>query len=1053
MYCMMRFIILYLCFVVALPAAAQYAAKEVPAGSPASLIQQFYQKKVKDATSQNATFQDRYNAVAFWAYPRTFWEDVVPGLAPFQLPGNFFMFNLLGTYDSLKSQKAQPVEKMANEMVLKIVANPRRVEVSRNLPFPVKNSPWFAAFSLSSMYIQLEDYAAKVNEIKTICNNLKKYAALPEKERAFMMKGYENFDCSVAQENVDPAVFSKRQNEIVNFVRAYTRLSNGFIRSTLVPLQTDSIPGADVEKYLNERLSLRNAPKGLTKQMLKDSLLAEIEFPGYYYEQAEKMDPSLQDQLVAVWKTVSFQGSMETAGTALSMLDYLSPGLAIAKFNEYGKMPSREEVVDTVAGRLAAAALNRSIAQITNDLFEFEKPFYYSYVSMRGVEKEIGKNWYDIAMNQNFGGYMVAQEAADNLLRSGRREYQTQELSAMLTKRRISKNAEFYKKTMPITLDLFSGIGITEMVTPLVSSKRLSQLMAKWNIKDKVKQGAAALTGKKPASSSASFSQKAAASSASKKAVSAATSRVTGAAPSKPAATARPAAQHTVLPEEAAGPVKAGTAAATPKNPSIQAGKTTSQLQSEMFPKPMGKAYNSRSLTPRAPKNGGSGAIKYRNDGLVYIEEHPTDPTKAVFYYADDMGRVNTAKEMPMDAYDGLMGQMSQADKDMLGRIAQSYESEINALRVDREYDRLTDLAKEITRLQDMRQEIAAGNTYHFTEGGNFARIKKIDDEIARLNREAERTIRDMSRNGLGKEDSLRDMFKWKQGHAVERKAAAQGTLKYKDRSLMPEVKGEVPRGVFDVRADGLVYMEADATDPAKAIFYYVDDKGKLVTREMPMDEYKAFVKGLKDKDKVVLQQSARAYQPEINALRKEREYDRLTDLERSIEQKKSYANYLRSNRSGSAEDHKQIKALEDEIKALEREAERTMTDMVDNQLGTQGGIREYWRNIQGSPVKRPAQRARLVVSDDVDEAYQQLGDIGKRIEALEAQRAQITRSGEVTPQKLAQVKSIDEELKFLRAEESSGILQMEKKGMGNRRTIRQTLENGKTNPNYSIID
>ena len=58
-----------------------------------------------------------------------------------------------------------------------------------------------------------------------------------------------------------------------------------------------------------------------------------------------------------------------------------------------------------------------------------------------------------------------------------------------------------------------------------------------------------------------------------------------------------------------------------------------------------------------------------------------------------------------------------------------------------------------------------------------------------------------------------------------------------------------------------------------------------------------------------------------------------------------------------------------------------------------------------------------------------------------------------MTQQKLAQVRSIDEELKFLRAEESSGILQMEKKGMGNRRTIRQTLENGKTNPNYSIID
>ncbi len=573
MYCMMRFIILCFCLSVFLPLSAQPSKREMPPANPAALIQQFYQKKIKEASSHNTTFQDRYNAVAFWAYPRVMWEDTVPGLAPFQRPGNFFMFSLLSTYDFLNAQKPLPVEQMANEMVLQIVQNPRRVDVARNLPFPQRESPWFSAFSLSSMYIQLGDYASKVRDIKNTCANLKKYAALPEKERAFMMKGYEGYDCSVEQENIQEKVFSNRQNEIASFVRAYTRISNGFIRSTLVPLQADSIPGADVAKYVNEHLSLRNAPKGLNKQMLKASLLQEIKSPSYYYEQAQKLDPDLQTQLISVWKTVSFQGSWETAGTALSILEYLSPGTAIAKFNEYGRIPSHEEAIDIIAGRLAAGALNKSIAQISNDLFEFEKPFYYSYVSMRGAEKEIGKNWYDIALNQSFGGYMVAQEAADNLLRSGRREYQTKELSAVLTKRRISKNVEFYKQTMPITLDLFSGVAITEMVTPLVSSKRLSQLLAKWNIKDKIKQGVSAVKGKKTAPAAVRVSQRGPASvrtggtAAGSKGATAAGRPVTQGAPNVPRA--QGVGSSFAQPGAAAAPMAEKTAVA-------QAGKTHS---------------------------------------------------------------------------------------------------------------------------------------------------------------------------------------------------------------------------------------------------------------------------------------------------------------------------------------------------------------------------------------------------------------------------------------------------------------------------------------------
>ncbi len=418
----------------------------------------------------------------------------------------------------------------------------------------------------------------------------------------------------------------------------------------------------------------------------------------------------------------------------------------------------------------------------------------------------------------------------------------------------------------------------------------------------------------------------------------------------------------------------------------------------------MGKSYNNRSLTPRVPKGQQTGSIQYRIDGLVYIEEHATDPGKVVFYYADDMGKVNTAREMPRSAYEDLMKGMSEADQAMLGRIAGSYQSEINALRAEREYDRLDAIAKELTRLRAQRQEVASSRTYHFAEGGNFKRVKQIDDQIAALEREADRTILDMSRNEFGKEASLRDMFKWSQGTPKDKKSIVKGTLSYKERSLMPEIKGEAPHGVFEPRSDGLVYMEADAADPTKAIFYYADDSGKVIAREISMKEYGTFVQGLKEEEKGVLQQAARVYEREISALRQEREYDRLADLGRQIEAKEQYAAYLK----GKGQARQEIKSVEAEIKGLKKEVERTIDDMVSNQFGSRRGITELYNNMQGSAIKPQAGRARLVVSDNVEEAFAQLEEIGKRIEALEAQRVRITGSGPVTKEKLTQVRGIE---------------------------------------------
>lgn len=449
-------------------------------------------------------------------------------------------------------------------------------------------------------------------------------------------------------------------------------------------------------------------------------------------------------------------------------------------------------------------------------------------------------------------------------------------------------------------------------------------------------------------------------------------------------------------------------------------------------------SYNNRSLMPKTPKGkGAQGPVQYRSDGLVYMEEHPTDPTKAVFYYSDDMGRVNTVKEVPMGTYEAMMSKMSNADKTMLNRIADSYQKEINALRVTREHDRLTDLAKEVTKLKDRRAEIANSRTYNMAEGGNFKQIKQLDNEIAALEKEAERTIRDMSRNGFGSESDMRLMYTNELGHPVVSNAGGFKPVGYAERSLMPATRQRVPEGVVDLRNDGLLYMEAHPTDPTKAVFYYSDGVGKYAkAKEVPMSEYEAFVKGLSEQEKVVLQQSARAYQKEINLARADREHNRIFALGKEVSKKKEYVDYLKKTRKGTAEDQQQIRALEQEIKGLEAEARRTAADMERNKLGKSRTLMKEFNDVQGTPVESSAQRAHLEVADTYDQAYSQVRNIGRQIEQLEGRRAQIVKQGNVTGENLKEVRDIDQELQWLKQEEMSGILQMEKKGMGTRQEL-----------------
>ena len=63
-------------------------------------------------------------------------------------------------------------------------------------------------------------------------------------------------------------------------------------------------------------------------------------------------------------------------------------------------------------------------------------------------------------------------------------------------------------------------------------------------------------------------------------------------------------------------------------------------------------------------------------------------------------------------------------------------------------------------------------------------------------------------------------------------------------------------------------------------------------------------------------------------------------------------------------------------------------------------------------------------------------------MEALETERARIVQSGSASQRDFARVRAIDDELRYLKSEETSGILQMEQKGMGDRRSLTQQFDN-----------
>ncbi|MBE6421495.1 MAG: hypothetical protein E7027_05135 [Elusimicrobium sp.] len=442
------------------------------------------------------------------------------------------------------------------------------------------------------------------------------------------------------------------------------------------------------------------------------------------------------------------------------------------------------------------------------------------------------------------------------------------------------------------------------------------------------------------------------------------------------------------------------------------------------------------------PKASGkpTGEFKPLPDNLVYMESHPTDPTKAVFYYADDMGKAVTPKEVPMTRYHELMGSMSAAEKNMLARAGDLYADVIGTARKEKEFARLDQMAEQLNTLRAQRQQIASSpNTYVWGEGDNFARIRQIDQQIAQLEGQSNMLIRDMASNKLGTESSLRSYFQMnlKTPTPTRTAAARPQRWKYNDRSLMPDVpKNAQETGLFELRSDGLVYMERHPTDPTKALFYYADDAGKVSPKELPMKEYVGFMDDLTMPQKANLQHAAQVYGQEISAARVNVEYNRLDALGKQLGKLRQYEAYLRSKSVGSADDFKKIKEVQKQISSLETEARLTVREMVDNKMGTEKTLMQILQYAQETEVAATAvPRAAVTISSNAEKAHEQLASIAKQIGKLEKKR--ISLAQKPFSQAIAkEIREIDDQIRLLSADGSSVISQMVKQDMGNQRTL-----------------
>lgn len=421
-------------------AAASYS--ECPLQTPEQILKDFYQTRsrgyMQEITgNKQATYSYKYDLAVAAVYPPTFLTDRIACVPPYDKEGALFTFVMQEIYEQLKQSAPLDVAKLAEQTLAAIVVSTRDIDITKlSGPQAEKGDIWYEVLALKGLYDQ--------------------------------------FDLFLGAETVlDKNVFTKRRTDIKNFAVSFSDQSYDFIVKVLRPLETvNPIEGADVEKYIQQHLPKNALPRGIDYNEFVDNLLQTIAGPSDFLEQAEQMNPSLEKELNNAWKGLRdlahFQARTEDVFAVLNLFQYTFPSTYIKMLQNASKgQVSHAEINQALAEALAAEALNKRIAQTANDLFEVERIFYYPAASVG--DYAIGANWQRLAENDHYAGSMITRLAGDNLLRSGKRKYQTNKIVALRLQERhfaeLSGTVKAGEETILFGIDLAFPIGVEKLLT------------------------------------------------------------------------------------------------------------------------------------------------------------------------------------------------------------------------------------------------------------------------------------------------------------------------------------------------------------------------------------------------------------------------------------------------------------------------------------------------------------------------------------------------------------------------------------------------------------
>ncbi len=355
--------------------------------------------------------------------------------------------------------------------------------------------------------------------------------------------------------------------------------------------------------------------------------------------------------------------------------------------------------------------------------------------------------------------------------------------------------------------------------------------------------------------------------------------------------------------------------------------------------------YADRSLMPNTSSPLPKGTMADRADGLVYVEKHPNNPNKAVFYYADDYGNVKSV-EKNMSDYDKMLSNMNDTDKAVLNKRGQLFSKEINAERHEREFDYVTNLQKRVNEIDQRVAYLNANpskNTAQFKK--EAAEVRRLLEEKKGLQQQVNIGIDDMVQNGMGSDNAVRGVINASAELPPAPKAPKPaGPVRYADRSLMPNTSSPLPKGTMADRADGLVYVEKHPSNPNKAVFYYADDFGNVKAVEKNMSDYDKMLSTMNDTDKAVLNKRGQMFSKEVDKIRHEREYDNVIALQKRVNEIDQRVAYLNANPSKNTAQFKkeaaEVGKLLEEKKGLQQQVNIGINDMVQNGMGNERTIR-----------------------------------------------------------------------------------------------------------------